>query len=111
MNNIESNELKKSIFLYGLKKELNFLLQLYDSQRLPMVLMLSGKKGIGKATMIIHFLNCQILMNHRVSQESIQSKVKHLYVKNMDVTLQKKQIQYACLLIRFFLQEMALLSL
>jgi len=58
MNNIESNELKKSIFLYGLKKELNFLLQLYDSQRLPKVLMLSGKKGIGKATMIIHFLNC-----------------------------------------------------
>ena len=52
------NELsKKNLSLYELGHKLNFLIQLYNSKRLPKVLMLTGKKGIGKSTLVNHLLN------------------------------------------------------
>lgn len=47
---------KNSLILFGLKEKLNFLINLYNSNKLPKVLMLSGKKGIGKFTLINHLL-------------------------------------------------------
>ena len=48
---------RQSLVLYGLTFSLKFLTNLYESKKLPRVLMLSGKKGSGKSTLINHFLN------------------------------------------------------
>ena len=53
----EYNDPKKSLVLFGLENKLDFLIKLYKSKKLPRVLMISGKKGIGKFTLINHFLN------------------------------------------------------
>lgn len=47
---------KKSLNLYGLFDNFNFFKNLYLKNRLPKVLMLSGKKGIGKSTIINHLM-------------------------------------------------------
>ena len=47
---------KNSFNLLGLEKEFNFLSSLYIKKKLPKVLMLTGAKGIGKSTLINHFL-------------------------------------------------------
>ena len=43
--------------LISMNKYLNEMVNLYDSQKFPKVLLLNGKKGIGKFTLVIHFLN------------------------------------------------------
>ena len=48
---------KNSLFLYGLDQKFDFLSNLYNLGNFPRVLMLSGKKGLGKFTLINHFLN------------------------------------------------------
>lgn len=53
----EYNNPKKSLTLFGLEKNLNFIINLYNSQKLPKVIMLSGQKGIGKFTLSNHFLS------------------------------------------------------
>ena len=50
------NDPKNSLVLFGLDKDLNFFKKLHDIDKIPKVLMLSGKKGIGKFTLINHFL-------------------------------------------------------
>lgn len=57
MSAIEYNNPKYSLKLYGLGDKLDFLIKLYNSKKLPRVLMLTGKKGIGKFTLINHLLN------------------------------------------------------
>ncbi len=47
---------KKTLNLFGLCENFNFLKKLYISEKLPQVLMLSGKKGSGKATLINHLM-------------------------------------------------------
>ena len=47
---------KNSLNLFGLKKNFQFLSSLYSKKKLPKVLMFSGNKGSGKATLINHFL-------------------------------------------------------
>ena len=42
--------------LFGLKKQFTYFVNLYNKNKLPKILMLSGKKGIGKFTLINHFL-------------------------------------------------------
>ena len=49
-------ESKKSLTLYGLAKDFNLLKNLYIKNKLPKVLMLSGIKGSGKATLINHLM-------------------------------------------------------
>ena len=56
MNTNEYNDPKKSLVLFGLENKLDFLIKLYNSKKLPKVLMLTGKKGVGKFTLINHFL-------------------------------------------------------
>jgi len=47
----------KSLKLIGLNNYFNDLIKLYDFKKFPKVLLISGKKGTGKFTMINHFLN------------------------------------------------------
>ena len=47
---------KKSLDLYGLSKDFNLLKDLYINEKLPKVLMLTGKKGSGKATLVNHLM-------------------------------------------------------
>ena len=56
MNTNEYNHPKNSLVLFGLESKLDFLIELYKSKKLPKVLMVSGKKGVGKFTLINHFL-------------------------------------------------------
>jgi len=48
---------KKSLLLHELDEKFDFLINLYNKKKFPKVFMLSGKKGIGKSTLISHFLN------------------------------------------------------
>lgn len=48
---------KKSLDLFGLFKDFNFLKDLYLKNKLPKVLMLSGNKGSGKSTLLIHLIH------------------------------------------------------
>ena len=52
-----TSDFKISLNLYGLEKNLISLINLYNSKNLPKVLMMSGKKGVGKSTLTNHFLN------------------------------------------------------
>ena len=56
MNNPTFFDFKNSFKLFGLEDEFKLLNMLYSSKRLPKVLMLSGNKGSGKATLLNHFL-------------------------------------------------------
>ena len=56
MNLNQFNSIKTSLTLFELSKELSFLINLLEKKKFPKVLMLSGKKGIGKATLVNHFL-------------------------------------------------------
>ena len=47
---------KNSLNLFGLEKDFQFLSSLYSIQKLPKVLMLSGPRGVGKSTLINHFI-------------------------------------------------------
>ncbi len=47
---------KKSLSLYGLDENFHILKNLYIKNLLPKVLMLSGKKGSGKATLVNHLM-------------------------------------------------------
>ena len=47
---------KNSLVLFGLDDKLDILIKLYNLDKLPKVLMITGKKGIGKFTLINHFL-------------------------------------------------------
>ena len=53
----EYNNPRNSLVLFELGDKLDFLIKLYNSKKLPRVLMMTGKKGVGKFTLINHFLN------------------------------------------------------
>jgi DNA polymerase III subunit delta' len=48
---------KKTHQLYGLSENFNFLKELFIKKKIPKVLMLSGKKGLGKFTLINHLMH------------------------------------------------------
>ena len=48
--------IKSSLKLFGLQNFLNDLIKLFNSDKLPKVILLSGRKGIGKSTLVNHFL-------------------------------------------------------
>ena len=51
------NNLKHSLKLYSFDEKFHLMIKLYNSKKFPNSLMLSGKKGIGKFTLVKHFLN------------------------------------------------------
>ena len=52
-----NNSPEKQLNLYGLKKNFNELVYLYDQKKLPNKILLSGQKGIGKCTLAYHLVN------------------------------------------------------
>ncbi len=50
------NNPKKSLNLFQHGEKLDFFIKLHQSDKLPRVLMLTGEKGIGKFTLINHFM-------------------------------------------------------
>ena len=56
MNINEHKDPRNSLVLFELGDRLNFLINLYNAKKLPKVLMISGKKGLGKFTLVNHFL-------------------------------------------------------
>ena len=74
--------------LFGLTNQFSNLINLYESKKLPKVLLLSGKKGSGKFTLINHFLNYvfdKVLYN--IKEQSISSNSK-IYNKILENTFQ-----------------------
>ena len=57
MKSIELFNPKLSSNLFGLQKQFEFLISLYKTKKFPKVLLLRGAKGIGKSTLINHFLH------------------------------------------------------
>ncbi len=53
MNNNPQNQLN----LYGLEKNLETLISLYDQKNLPKKILLTGQKGVGKCTLSYHLIN------------------------------------------------------
>jgi len=47
----------KSTKLIGLDNEFDFLNDLFNAKKFPRSLLLNGNKGIGKSTLILHFIN------------------------------------------------------
>ena len=77
---------KKSLCLYGLSDNFNFLKNLYLKKKLPKVLMLSGKKGSGKSTLINHlmfFIFDKENYNEENYELSVHSNFYNQFVNNI----------------------------
>ena len=77
---------KNSLVLFGLEDKLDFLIKLYNTNNFPKVLMLTGKKGIGKFTLLNHFLTYVYdKINYDLKTKSInsQSKFYKQYLKDI----------------------------
>ena len=48
---------KSSLVLFGLYKNFELLVDLYELKKFPKILMLTGEKGLGKFTLLSHFLH------------------------------------------------------
>ena len=57
MTSLASIDPLKSIQLISMDRYFNEMTHLYTSNKFPKVLLLNGKKGIGKFTLVFHFLN------------------------------------------------------
>ena len=102
--------------LYGLEKYLSNLIELFDNNKLPKVMMLTGKKGQGKFTLVNHLMsyifdkenydlkdNCILNENklHNIKENSngnviyfncIKKNIKIEEIRNLKSTLQKSSI-------------------
>ncbi len=67
-----------SLELFGFKREFNFLKSLIDKNRLPKSLLISGEKGVGKLTLINHFL-CSYLdkRNYDLKNNKVVKDIIH----------------------------------
>ena len=56
-NQMNKNDFKdqKTDVLFEYKKDLNFLINLYNDKKISRIIMISGKKGLGKFTLVNHF--------------------------------------------------------
>ena len=73
-----------SLLLYQLGEKLEFLIKLYKLNKFPKVLMLSGEKGIGKFTLINHFM-CHVFdeKNYNLDERKINKNSK-FYKDNLN---------------------------
>ena len=47
----------KQLRLFGYERFFSIFTDLYEKNKLPQILLLSGLKGLGKSTFIYHFIN------------------------------------------------------
>ena len=71
MNLLSKNQLK----LYGLESNLNELIKLYDDNKLPNKILLSGQKGIGKCTLSYHLINYILSKDEEFPYDTISSSI------------------------------------
>lgn len=86
MSIIEYNNPKKSLILFELDENLDFLIKLYLKKKFPKNLMISGQKGIGKSTLVNHFMNYVYDKdNYDLKSKSINSQTLFYgqYLKNI----------------------------
>ena len=92
--------------LFGITENFNELVNLYKKDRLPNKILLSGPKGIGKATLAFHFINYVLsinedcaynLDNHTINKNNKSYKLvlnktnPNLFL--IDIDIQKKNIE------------------
>jgi DNA polymerase-3 subunit delta' len=58
-----------------LDRYFNEMTELYNSKKLPKALLLSGKKGIGKFTLVLHFLNYIFTKNEKETYDIKNKKI------------------------------------
>lgn len=75
MTEINFHDPLNSLELVGLNKHFNDLTNLYDNSLFPNVLLISGKKGIGKFTLVNHFLNYIFTKNEKFSYDFANKKI------------------------------------
>ncbi len=85
----------KSKTLYGLNKHLIEMIKLLESNKLPKVIMLSGKKGQGKFTLTHHFLSYIIDKTNYDSKNSIIKDTNNLF-DNIKENYNPSVIYYNC---------------
>ena len=72
---------KKTSNLFGLSENFDFLKNLYIKKKLPKVLLLSGKKGLGKSTLINHLMFF-IFDNENYDVKNYSFSTKSLFYNN-----------------------------
>ena len=92
--------------LFGITENFNELVNLYKKDRLPNKILLTGPKGIGKATLAFHFINYVLsinedcaynLDNHTINKNNKSYKLilnktnPNLFL--IDIDIQKKNIE------------------
>ena len=71
-----------SLKLFGLKEYFSDFVKLFDSKRLPKVILLTGEKGIGKFTLSFHLVNYIFSLNSKNSYDYQNLKINdqnHFY--------------------------------
>lgn len=63
--NLEILSPKNQLHLYGYQYYFNFFIKLYQKNKLPNTILLSGLKGSGKATFAYHFINYLLSYNEQ----------------------------------------------
>ena len=63
--NLEIVDPKKQLLLHGYKKYFHSFKKLFDLNKLPNVILLSGQKGLGKCTFAYHFINYVLSKNQK----------------------------------------------
>ena len=92
--------------LYGLQKHLMEMINLYDKDKLPNKILLSGKKGIGKFTLANHLINYILSLDEEFSYDLKNFKIdennrsfrltlnqSHPNLNKLDVLGEKRSIE------------------
>ena len=86
MNTAELFNFKKTHKLFGLNKDFDFLKNLYNLNKFPRALLISGQKGEGKSTMINHLMYYIFDRENYDSQDNIfsdKTSFHRLFSKNL----------------------------
>ena len=72
MNNLINDKFSpiNSLKLFALKEYFNNLASLYKKKKLPKIILLTGDKGIGKFTLVFHFINYILSLDSKRSYDS-----------------------------------------
>ena len=72
MNNLSNDKFSpiNSLKLFVLKEHFDNLVKLYRNKKLPKIILLTGEKGIGKFTLIFHFINYILSLDSKCPYDS-----------------------------------------
>jgi DNA polymerase-3 subunit delta' len=82
--------------LISLDKYFNDLVYLYENNKFPKVLLLKGKKGLGKFTLVNHFLNYLFSKNEKTTKYNLKKKEinKNSIFYNMVINKTSQEVLY-----------------